>query len=121
MHYSPQEKFEIIKLVENSDLGVIRTLRELKVNKTTFYKWYHQYNEKGYEGLKRRKGSNQAVWNKINEAGRDKVVEIALERPALLSKELAQNKRSSFQSAYHTVEADAKNISFVLSVPFRRH
>ena len=89
MHYSPQEKFEIIKLVENSDLGVIRTLRELKVNKTTFYKWYHQYNEKGYEGLKRRKGSNQAVWNKINEADRDKVVEIALEKPELSSRELA--------------------------------
>lgn len=37
MHYSQTEKYEIIRLVEQSDLGVIRTLRQLKVNKTTFY------------------------------------------------------------------------------------
>lgn len=89
MHYSPQEKFEIIKLVENSDLGVIRTLRELKVNKTTFYKWYHAYSEKGYEGLKRKQSDRPTAWNKINEADRDKVVEIALEQPELSSRELA--------------------------------
>lgn len=89
MHYSPQEKFEIIKLVENSDLGVIRTLKELKVNKTTFYKWYHAYNEKGYEGLKRKQGSRATTWNRINDADRDKVIEIALERPELSSRELA--------------------------------
>ena len=35
MHYSQREKYEIIRLVEQSDLGVIRTLKELKVNKTT--------------------------------------------------------------------------------------
>jgi transposase len=34
MHYSQNEKMEIIRLVEQSDLGVIRTLRQLKVNKT---------------------------------------------------------------------------------------
>ena len=37
MHYSQQEKYELIQLVEQSDLGVLRTLRELKLNKTTFY------------------------------------------------------------------------------------
>ena len=47
MHYSQREKYEIIRLVEQSDLGVIRTLKELKVNKTTFYKWYKSYLDKG--------------------------------------------------------------------------
>ena len=54
MHYSQQEKYEIIQLVEQSDLGVIRTLREIKVNKTTFYKWYNSYLENGYDGLARK-------------------------------------------------------------------
>jgi len=36
MHYSQTEKYEIIQHAEQSDLGVNRTLRELKVNKTTF-------------------------------------------------------------------------------------
>lgn len=71
MHYSQQEKYEIIRLVEDSELGVIRTLRELKINKTTFYIWYKAYNEKGYDGLARKKSERSGSWNKINEADRD--------------------------------------------------
>ena len=40
----------------------------------------------GYDGLARRSGNRKEVWNKINLADRDKVVEIALERPELSSK-----------------------------------
>ena len=46
MHYSQGEKYEIIRLVEQSDLGVIRTLRQLKVGKTAFYNWYNSYLKK---------------------------------------------------------------------------
>jgi len=48
MHHTQSEKMEIIRLVEQSDLGVIRTLKELKVNKTSFYKWYNAYLDNGY-------------------------------------------------------------------------
>lgn len=89
MHYSQSEKFEIIRLVEQSDLGVIRTLRELKVNKTTFYKWYNSYLEDGFDGLARKKSTRNGSWNKINEADRDKVVEISLEKPELSPREVA--------------------------------
>ena len=88
MHYSPSEKLEIIRLVEQSDLGINRTLKELKVHKSTFYKWYNRYRSQGKEGLQRKK-SFVVSWNKINEADRDKVVEIALEKPELSSREVA--------------------------------
>ena len=77
MHYSQREKYEIIQLVEQSDLGVNRTLRELKVNKTTFYNWYNAYVEMGFDGLARKASKRTGSWNKINMADRDKVVEIA--------------------------------------------
>ena len=35
MHYSQSEKYEIIQLVEQSDLGINRILKKLKINKTT--------------------------------------------------------------------------------------
>jgi len=89
MHYSQNEKYEIIKLVEQSDLGVIRTLKQLKINKTTFYNWYNNYLDKGYDGLARKAFQRKGAWNKINEADRDKVVEISLEKPELSSRELA--------------------------------
>ena len=89
MHYSQNEKHEIIKLVEQSDLGVIRTLKQLKINKTTFYNWYNKYLDNGYDGLARKVSQRKGAWNKINEADRDKVIEISLEKPELSSRELA--------------------------------
>ena len=89
MHYTQQEKYEIIRLVEGSELGVIRTLRQLKINKSTFYNWYNQYLRYGYDGLARKKAKRQTVWNRISDADRDKVVEIALEKPESSSRELA--------------------------------
>ncbi len=89
MHYSQSQKMEIIRLVEGSDLGVSRTLKQLKVNKTTFYNWYKAYSENGYEGLARKKSNKKPAWNKIAQADRDKVVEISLENPELSPRELA--------------------------------
>ena len=89
MHYSQSEKYEIILLIEQSDLGVNRTLKELKINKTTFYNWYNIYLEKGYDGLARKPSKTNGTWNKINTADRDRVVEIALEKPELSSREVA--------------------------------
>lgn len=89
MHYSQTEKMDIIRLVEQSDLGVIRTLRELKVNKTTFYNWYNAYLEKGYDGLARKQNKRCGGWNKINQADRDTVIEMALGKPEFSPRQLA--------------------------------
>ncbi len=51
MRYTPAEKMEIIRLVENSDLPVKKTLDGLGVARTSFYRWYNNYVEKGYDGL----------------------------------------------------------------------
>ena len=61
MHYSQNEKMDIIRLAEQSDLDVIRTLRQIKVNKTSFYKWYNGYQQHGYDGLARRSGNRKEV------------------------------------------------------------
>lgn len=89
MRYSQSEKYEIIRIVEQSNLGIMRTLRELKVNKTTFYNWYNAYLKDGYEGLARKTSGRNSSWNRINTADRDKMVEIALQKPKLSFRELA--------------------------------
>jgi transposase-like protein len=40
MKYSASEKLEIIRLVEQSDLPVHRTLEKLGASRATFYRWY---------------------------------------------------------------------------------
>jgi len=51
MRFNASEKFEIIRLVEESDLPVKLTLNQLDIPKSTFYDWYGRYREKGYDGL----------------------------------------------------------------------
>ncbi len=51
MRATPAEKLETIRLVEGSDLPVRRTLEELEVARSTFYRWYRSYEEEGYAGL----------------------------------------------------------------------
>jgi transposase-like protein len=52
---APEEKLKIIHLVENSNLSVKRTLEELAVPRSTFYRWYVHYQEDGPDGLRDRK------------------------------------------------------------------
>ena len=53
MRRTAAEKYEIIRLVEGSDLSARDTLRELQVNRSTFYAWYRCYAEHGQAGLLR--------------------------------------------------------------------
>ncbi len=40
MRYPPSEKLEIIRLVELSHLPARRTLAQLGIPRTSFYRWY---------------------------------------------------------------------------------
>ena len=50
MRYTTAEKLEIIRLVDGSELGVNRTLKELGIHKSTFYNWYTKYQRSGPYG-----------------------------------------------------------------------
>lgn len=89
MRLSASEKMEIIRIVEGSEVGVVRTLKELGVHPSTFYIWYGRYLEEGFEGLKPRPKQQRRFWNQIPPEERQKVVEIALDRPELSPRELA--------------------------------
>ena len=49
MKYSQSEKMEIIRMVEESNLSVKRTLEEMDVPRSSFYSWYKRYLDSGYE------------------------------------------------------------------------
>ena len=89
MRYTQAEKMEIIRLVEESDLSVTQTLKELDVARSTFYRWYRRYEAEGYEGLCNRPPTSRRFWNKIPEEEKKAVVETALDRPEMSPRELA--------------------------------
>jgi putative transposase len=89
MRYSQAEKLEIIRLVEESELAVQRTLDELEVPRSTFYRWYDRYQAAGYEGLADHQPGPRQFWNRIPDSVRQQVVEVALERPDPSPRQLA--------------------------------
>ena len=71
MRCSQAERMEIIRLVEESELPVKRTLEELDVPRSTFYRWCKRYQEEGYAGLADRKTNVRQFWNRIPDEVRD--------------------------------------------------
>ena len=65
MRVSQIEKMEIIRMVEESELSVRRTLDQLGIHWSTFYNWYRRYREEGYDGLADRKPGARRFWNGI--------------------------------------------------------
>lgn len=76
-------------MVDSSDLGVNRTLQGLGIHKSTFYKWYQAYTDKGIDGLLPPQRGNRQQWNTIPQEQKDLVAELALDHPHLSSRELA--------------------------------
>jgi len=83
------EKREIIHLVEHSALSVKKTLDELQVPRSTFYRWYKQYLEEGEAGLVDHRPNPHQNWNRIPKEVRQEVVELALEHPERSPRQIA--------------------------------
>ena len=89
MRFTASEKEEIIRLVVGSDIGINHTLRNIGLNKSTFYNWYKAYADFGIDGLAPAKRCSKQQWNSIPQAQKNLVVDLALEYPELSSRELA--------------------------------
>ncbi|HEV7253157.1 MAG TPA: IS3 family transposase, partial [Mesorhizobium sp.] len=89
MRYPASEKLEIIRLVEQSHLPAKRTLNMLGIPRSTFNRWYERFLTGGVEALQDRRPRPKRVWNRIPDAVRDQIVDLALEQPELSPRELA--------------------------------
>ena len=89
MRYPAAEKLEIIRLVEQSHLGVRPTLAKLGIAKTTFYRWYDRYQAFGVAGLEDRNSNPSRVWNRIPDEVRADIIDLALDETDLSPRELA--------------------------------
>jgi len=103
MRYAVAEKLEIIRLVEQSHLPARRSLRQLGIPPATFYRWYDRYQRGGPEALADRPSRPDRVWNRIGDATRAQIVDLALAEPELSPRELAV--RFTDQQRYFVSEA----------------
>ena len=85
MRYPASEKLEIIRLVEESHLSDRLTLAKLGIPRTTFYRWYDRYLQRGEAGLQDQSPKPKHVWNRIPNEVRREVVKLALKAHDLIT------------------------------------
>jgi putative transposase len=105
MRYPACEKLEIIRLVEQSQLPVRRTLGKIGIPRATFYRWYDLYRCCGPEALEDSRPGPDRAWNRIPEEVQRKLIDLALEEPELSPRELAV--RFTDREKYFVSEASA--------------
>jgi putative transposase len=86
---SAEEKREIIHIVEHSGMSVNKTLKELDVPRSSFYRWYAAYQEEGEDGLIDKRPQPRQFWNRIPDDVRQDVVDLALEHSDKSPRQLA--------------------------------
>ena len=82
-------KLEVLRAVEAGPLPVQRTLAQLGIPRSTYYRWRANFRRRGRAGLHNQPSSRRRIWNQILPAERDKVLQIALLYPEWSSREVS--------------------------------
>ena len=89
MRHTAAEKYALIRLVEGSDLPARQTLRELRLNRATCYRWSHRYLQQGRAGLEPQPAATRRYWNRIPPQVQQRVVDAARADPERSPREFA--------------------------------
>ena len=83
---SAKEKSEIISLVTGSGLPCSRALMQLRLPRSTYYRWLKRFSE---GRLKDRRGGSRVPWNRIRPEEQDKILGEGRASPELSCRQLA--------------------------------
>lgn len=108
MRYSASEKLEIIRTVERSHLPARQTLDKIGIPRTTFYRWYDRYLDGGFDALEDKRPHPGKAWNRIPNAIRQQIIDLALDEPELSPRELSV--RFTDSKGYFVSEASVYRI-----------
>jgi transposase InsO family protein len=86
---SAENKREMIELVRRAPQAKRRTIAELGLSRSTFYRWQRRYRDQGEAGLVDRKPEPGAVWNRLRPQEQTVILETALQWPDLSPREVA--------------------------------
>jgi putative transposase len=86
---SAEKKREMIELVRRAPQAKQRTIAELGLSRSTFYRWQRRYRDQGESGLTDRKPEPGAVWNRLRPQEETVILETALQLPDLSPREVA--------------------------------
>ena len=83
------EKFDLIKAVEESGFSNEEALRRLDVPRATYYRWKAKFKKDGKRGLQDKPSRPHRQWNEILPEERKLILEVAENEPELSSREIS--------------------------------
>jgi len=84
-----QDKLEILRTVECSQMPVTEALARLDLPAATYYRWRRRFRSQGRDGLADHCPYKGQVWNQLLPEERDKILEVAMLCPEWSSREVA--------------------------------
>ena len=92
-HPCLRRSWQIIRLGFDAQLSHLPvcawTLEQLGIQPARFYRWYDRLQSGGPEALEDKSPRPKRVWNRIPDAIRERIVQLALDEPELSPRELA--------------------------------
>lgn len=84
-----ERKWEVIDVVRCSTLSKARTLEELGIPRSTYFRWQRRFRQRGEVGLVDRRPQPGTVWDRLTPQEEETILREALRQPELSSRELA--------------------------------
>ena len=85
-----QEKLEIIRIVEFSDLSTVKALKKIGISRGTYYRWKKKLKTYGSIGLTDAKARHRGrIWNQLMPHEENTIIEIALLNPEWSSRQVS--------------------------------
>ena len=85
----PEQKLNILRHVESSELPIRQSLARLKVTVSTYYRWRSNFRRFGLEGLGDKCASKSKGWNRLLPEECETVLAVSRKDPELSSREVA--------------------------------
>jgi putative transposase len=86
---SRDQKMEMIRSVESSDLSISEAINKLDIPRSTYYRWKRKLRSQGINGLLDNKPYRARIWNQLLPSQVDKILEYATFNPEYSSREIS--------------------------------
>ena len=83
------QKLNILRHVESSELPVRKALTRLDVPVSTYYRWRRNFHRFGVEGLRDQSTSKGKGWNRLLPEEREMILEVSRDEPQWSAREVS--------------------------------